>query len=278
MRIGTSLYRADINDDFGWQSPTNLGGNVNTAAAENGNGYFDNGGDPQLFFGSDRLGPAGSADLYVSSLQADGSWGPAARIPELSSTGTENRPTIRQDGLEIFFYSDRGGGAGGSDLWTATRTTVDAAWSTPVNLRHHHHRQVALAPQRIDEVQHLAAQRRAEGGEGLVEQQQRPVAHQAAGERDALALAAGELRRQPRLQARQPDLLQARAATRARAAASSRRPGSMPRPTFARRVRWAKRLCSWNSDGHRPRRRRQAGDIRRRRSGSGRSPASRSRR
>jgi Tol biopolymer transport system component len=126
-------YRADIHDDFGWQTPTNLGANVNTAAAENGNGYFDNGGHPQLFFGSDRQGPAGNADLYVSNRQADGSWGPATRIPELSSPGTENRPNLRQDGLEIFFYSDRAGSAG-SDIWTATRASVDATWSTPVNL------------------------------------------------------------------------------------------------------------------------------------------------
>ena len=98
-------YRADIHDDFGWQTPTNLGPNVNSAASENGNGYFDNDGHPQLYFGSDRVGPAGNADLYVSNQQADGTWGPATLIPELSSSSTENRPTLRQDGLEIFFYS-----------------------------------------------------------------------------------------------------------------------------------------------------------------------------
>ena len=38
-----------------------------------------------------------------------------------------------------------------------------------------------------------AAQRRAEGGEGLVEQEQRPGAQERAGERHPLALAAGEL-------------------------------------------------------------------------------------
>jgi Tol biopolymer transport system component len=37
-------YRSDIHDDFAWQTPTNLGANVNTTAAENGNGYFENGG------------------------------------------------------------------------------------------------------------------------------------------------------------------------------------------------------------------------------------------
>lgn len=30
-------------------------------------------------------------------------------------------------------YSDRAGG-GGTDLWTATRASVDAPWSTPVNV------------------------------------------------------------------------------------------------------------------------------------------------
>jgi hypothetical protein len=40
---------------------------------------------------------------------------------------------VRLDGLEIFFYSDRAGSAG-TDIWTATRATVDAPWSTPVNL------------------------------------------------------------------------------------------------------------------------------------------------
>jgi hypothetical protein len=125
-------YRADIDDDFAWQAPTNLGPAFNSAADDNASTYFENGGHPQLIFGSGRLGGA-ARDLFVSNLQVDGTWGPATLIPELSSPGTENRPGIRQDGLEIFFYSDRAGGQG-NDLWTATRATVDAPWSTPVNL------------------------------------------------------------------------------------------------------------------------------------------------
>ena len=127
-------YRPDIHDDFGWQTPTNLGPNVNTAAAENGNGNFDNAGQLQVFFGSDRQGPAGVADIYMTNKQADGTWGPAALVPELNSSGTDNRPNLRSDGLEIFFYSDRTGSLGGNDLYTSTRATVTAPWSTPVDL------------------------------------------------------------------------------------------------------------------------------------------------
>jgi hypothetical protein len=128
-------WRPQTHDDFGWQTPTNLGANVNTASNDNGVGYFENddGGAPQLFFGSNRTGGLGGTDLYMSTLQADGSWGPSTLIPELNSTADDNRPNIRHDGLEIFFYSARAG-EGGTDLWTATRDTVDAAWSTPVNL------------------------------------------------------------------------------------------------------------------------------------------------
>jgi hypothetical protein len=129
-------WRPQTHDDFGWQPPTNLGAGVNSPFNDNGVGYFENDevGAPQLFFGSDRPGGAGGTDLYMSELQADGSWGLATRIPELSSTATENRPNIRHDGLEIFFYSDRVGGVGGFDLWVASRGTPLAPWSAPVNL------------------------------------------------------------------------------------------------------------------------------------------------
>ena len=126
-------YRPDVHDDFGWQAPTNLGAGLNSSADNNASTYFENRGQPQLIFGSGRLGGA-ARDLVLSHLQADGTWGAATLIPELSSPTTENRPTIRQDGLEIFFYSDRPGGSGSTDLWTATRDSVGAAWSTPVNL------------------------------------------------------------------------------------------------------------------------------------------------
>ena len=127
-------YRADVHDDFGWETPTNLGSNVNSTAGDTGNAYFANGGHPQVYFGSDRGQPINVADLYVTTQQADGTWGPATLVPELnSSPTTENRPTIRADGLEIFFYSDRPGSAT-SDLWTATRPSIDAAWSSPTNL------------------------------------------------------------------------------------------------------------------------------------------------
>ena len=116
-------YRADIHDDFGWQTPTNLGATVNTAANDNGNGYFDNGGHPQLYFGSDRPGagrerrPLHERRFRPTGPGAPRRWFPSSAAAALPTTGRRSAT----DGLEIFFYSDRAGGQATSDLWTATR-------------------------------------------------------------------------------------------------------------------------------------------------------------
>lgn len=39
-----------------------------------------------------------------------------------------------RDGLELYFTSNRSGGQGWYDIWVATRETLDAPWSDPINL------------------------------------------------------------------------------------------------------------------------------------------------
>lgn len=72
----------------------------------------------------------------------------------------------------------------------------------PVGDEDHGH--LALFMNVLDEVQHVVAQRRAERRKRLVQEQDRAVAHQHAGQRDALALAAGKLTRQALLLAGKP--------------------------------------------------------------------------
>jgi hypothetical protein len=152
-------YRRNKHDDFGWGTPVSLGATVNTPFQEAGasylairehdddddhdsdeNGDDDDDGIAQLFFGSNR--PPGAAtlfDLYVSPQNSDGSFGPPTLLSELNSPCTEQRPSIRSDGLEIFFFSNRpaGGGAvcaNNTDLWVATRDTLSQVWNIPENL------------------------------------------------------------------------------------------------------------------------------------------------
>ena len=61
-------------------------------------------------------------------------FGEGIAVAELNTAFRETRPAVRRDGLEIIFTSNRPGSLGGVDLWTATRPTTGAKWSTPVNL------------------------------------------------------------------------------------------------------------------------------------------------
>ena len=130
-------YREHTHDDFDWQLPLNLGAAINSTADDNGPTYFDNEdeGAPQLYFGSLRTGGLGLADIYVSEQMPGGSFGPAVLVAELSSSVNENRPSIRHDGREIFFQSNRTGPFGANaDLWFATRDSTLDSWGIPVNL------------------------------------------------------------------------------------------------------------------------------------------------
>jgi hypothetical protein len=148
---GLDLYvsrRMDRHDDQAWSTPVNLGAAVNSAAADVGPAYVeDERGRTVLYFTSNRPAPAGfgAADIYVSELGADGSFGPAELVPELSSSSGDARPAIRADGLELVLHSNRPGPplscpadspspSGGQDLWVSTRTSDTDRWSCPVNL------------------------------------------------------------------------------------------------------------------------------------------------
>ncbi|MGH7428300.1 MAG: hypothetical protein ACREJ4_08075 [Candidatus Methylomirabilaceae bacterium] len=134
---GTDLYvsrRPDKRDDFGWQTPVNLGGGVNASANETLPVLFedDETGTTTLYFNSNRTG---QPDVYASTLQRDGTFGPAVCVEELSSPRRDRILSIRRDGLEIFLASDRPGPtASPSDLWVSTRASTSDPWSTPVNL------------------------------------------------------------------------------------------------------------------------------------------------
>jgi hypothetical protein len=137
-------YRKHVHDDFDWEPAVNLGPGVNTSGFEAGASYFENdGGAPQLFFGRADISSHQSTNtkIMVSEQLPDGTWGTATEVSELNLPPRDNepgfgsqRPSIRFDGLEIFFFSMRTGGLGGSDIWVATRQSVDDVWDVPVNL------------------------------------------------------------------------------------------------------------------------------------------------
>jgi Tol biopolymer transport system component len=132
-----AAYREHTHDDFDWQTPVNLGVGINSTADDNAPSYLENDelGVAQLYFVSTRAGGLGGQDIYLSNQMADGSFGPASLVADLSTPSTDSRPSIRHDGLEIIFQSNRPGSLSALlDLWVATRASTLDGWSTPVSL------------------------------------------------------------------------------------------------------------------------------------------------
>jgi WD40-like Beta Propeller Repeat len=138
-------WRADPNDDAGWQPPVNLGTGVNTAATDAGPSFLEDDDAlpahrgqwrtviPQLYMSSNRPGGPGGLDIYRASVP--GGWaGPATLVGELSSPQADLTPTVRGDGLEIIIASGRPGVIGAFDLWRSFRRSVHQPWSAPKNL------------------------------------------------------------------------------------------------------------------------------------------------
>ena len=126
------LYSTRFHKDE-WTEPENLGCDINSSASDGYPAYFeDDEGNAYLFFSSNRTGgfePGGSdVDIYFSLN------GAAPQLaPGLNTASNDLRLSVRKDGREVFFDSDRAGGLGGNDIWTATRESVTDDWLAPVH-------------------------------------------------------------------------------------------------------------------------------------------------
>jgi hypothetical protein len=122
-----------------YEPPVHLNALVNTPGFEGKPSLSADG--LELYFVSDRpgaLGAPGDQDIYVSrraSLNDD--WGAAERVPPpVSSPFFDITPSISQDGLALYFASNRPGpfSPPWPDLWVVHRASVDAPWGEAVNL------------------------------------------------------------------------------------------------------------------------------------------------
>jgi hypothetical protein len=92
-------------------------------------------GKKALLFSRSSVTPNVAGEIFVSERQNGARFGPATAVAELNDAAANDiQPNVRADGLEVVFASNRPGTAGGMDVWAATRSTLDAPWSAPVNL------------------------------------------------------------------------------------------------------------------------------------------------
>lgn len=92
---------------------------LNTAGHDDGPGIRFDG--REIIFASNR---AGTLDLWFSMRSGNGQdWEPPQPVEgPINTAFAERRPSLSQDGLALFFDSDRPGGFGSGDLYMSTRT------------------------------------------------------------------------------------------------------------------------------------------------------------
>jgi WD40-like Beta Propeller Repeat len=82
----------------------------------------------EIHFTTDRAGA--SIDIWRAQRSERAEpFGPPAPATELNTSSTETSPIVSADGLTLWFASDRAGGLGDLDVWSATRASRSAAWS-----------------------------------------------------------------------------------------------------------------------------------------------------
>ena len=131
------MYITRRNPAHGWEAPVNLGcypNGPNFAGGEFSPSLVETDQGTLLFYSSSGASPTDDQDVYVSVMRADGTFGPGTAVAELNTEWNDQMPNVSRDGREIVFSSDRPGGIGSHDVYTATRDATSDAWSTPANL------------------------------------------------------------------------------------------------------------------------------------------------
>lgn len=127
----TVITQAELPFRFG--TPINLA-MVNSSHHDSSPDIFNDG--LSLFFGSERPGGMGKSDLWVTTRSTqETAWSNPENLgPSVNSSYVDYYPCVSYDGLTLYFYSTRPGGAGGGDIWVATRANTTDPWGEAVNL------------------------------------------------------------------------------------------------------------------------------------------------
>lgn len=115
-----------INTDSGWESQPSLSGD-----------------GQHLFFATTRAtckmrpdGKTPSTDIFWSTRQADGSWGPAVSLgDQINTPGDDKAPFMHSDSRTLYFSSNGHKGAGGMDIYYC-KLKDDGTWTDPKNIGH----------------------------------------------------------------------------------------------------------------------------------------------
>jgi hypothetical protein len=115
-----------------WSPIVKLNDNINTKYWEShATISHDN---KKLYFTSNRKGTYGGLDIYVSTRDSVGDWGPAVNLgPVINTPYNEESPFLSEDDKTLFFSSRGHFNMGGYDIFYST-LLPNGEWSVPLNV------------------------------------------------------------------------------------------------------------------------------------------------
>ena len=116
-----------------WSVAEFLSKEINTSNFNEGAQNISPDGNYLFFTGCNRPDGLGRCDIYISKREGN-DWSTPFNIGgPVNTAGWESQPSISADGRTLYFVSNRQGGYGGYDIWSAELNT-DGTWSNPINL------------------------------------------------------------------------------------------------------------------------------------------------
>ena len=143
---GTDIYASPLLPD-GTYGPGVPVAELNTASLDRQPAIRRDG--LEIFFASDRDGPAGNLDLFVATRASTSDpWSSPVNLgPTVNTSLIDARPELSFDGTTLYFQSTRPGAVGCTsstgpcvfDIWVTTRTRLDAPGDDRGHRGRHHH-------------------------------------------------------------------------------------------------------------------------------------------
>ena len=89
-----------------------------------------------IYFVSGRAAGRGDYDIWTATrASVTGAFSTPTNLPAtIDTTSRDESPILSKDGLTLYFSSDRAGGFGNQDIWTATRPDLASNFGTATNL------------------------------------------------------------------------------------------------------------------------------------------------
>ena len=119
-------------DGTRWTKMEPLNFNINSGKAETHASISADG--KTLYFTSNRKGGFGELDIYKSSLESNGDWGPAKNLgQQINTSFNEESPFISADNTILYFSSQSHYNMGGYDIFYSV-LNADNTWGPPINI------------------------------------------------------------------------------------------------------------------------------------------------